>query len=109
MDGEEFRAKLMALRRGQKVTFVFKGNVHWATKFLALFNVPPLVFQISRDSAVSWKAVNIFMMGRDIYLHSIPVTCRVLNPIGDACLSTDWVVEYIGPLLDDFVVVDKPE
>ncbi|NMB70430.1 hypothetical protein GYA27_04530 [candidate division WWE3 bacterium] len=109
VDGDEFRVKLISLRRNQTVVFEFKGMVHWATNFLALFNVPPLMFQIAPESAISWEVVNRFMMWRDTYDHGFPVTCRVLNPINKACLSLDWVVDYIGPLLDDFIVVTKPE
>lgn len=108
MNATEFRKNLESLEKGDRVKFVFKGNEHWATLFLALFAVQPSAFQVSWDSPVSLQLVNMFMQGSLVYPEKFAVECDVLCRLNEAQINSDWIIEYLLPLLEDFIVT-KPE
>jgi hypothetical protein len=111
MNAVEFRKRLESLEEGDVVTFVFKRMVHWATLFLALFNVKPLAFEVSGKSALDFYTINLYMGAEWKSITSWPVICKVLISPSQAHIDINWVVEYIFPLLRDFKVqkAAKPE
>ena len=111
MDIAEFRNQLESLEEGDSATFTFKGMVHWATNFLALFNVKPHALELSGENVLSFDIINEYMMAKWISTSSWPVTCNVLKRLSQAQVNVDWMLEYIFPLLKDFTVqkAQKPE
>lgn len=111
MNVTEFRASLVNLEKGDVITFVFKGRLHWATHFLAFFNVKPHAFEVSRESAIDFYTINLFMKASWISTSSYPVVCNVLRKLDKAKINIDWVVGYVFPLLKDFEIqkAQKPE
>jgi len=100
-----FKNALLDLRSGDEVTFVFQGRVHWATRFLALFNTAPKPFSIIPDPSVDWKVINYFMLTNAVYFSTFAVKCSVLMGLKISGISVDWMVEYILLLLESFEVV----
>lgn len=111
MNAAEFKTSLENLEEGDVVTFLFKRKVHWATHFLALFSVKPFAFEVSGENVVSLRLINRFMMTNCVSTSRYPVVCNVLRRLDQAQINMDFVVEYIFPLLDDFIVrkARKPE
>lgn len=104
-----FKNALLDLRSGDEVTFVFQGRVHWATRFLALFNTAPKPFSIIPDPSVDWKVINYFMLTNAVYFSTFAVRCTVLTGLKSSGISVDWMVEYILPLLESFEVSKREE
>jgi hypothetical protein len=111
MEAVEFRAQLESLEEGDTITFVFKGRKHWATDFLALFNVEPFFFKVSDESVMSFETIDLYMMAKWISTSSWSVICNVLRNPNQSQISIDWIIEHIFPLLNDFTVhkASKPE
>jgi hypothetical protein len=109
MNAVEFKKILENLEAGDVVTFDFKHMVHWATYFLALFNVHPHAFEVSSKSALDFYTINLYMGAKWISASDWPVICNVLCKLNRVHINIDWVVEYLFPLLRDFTVEKAPK
>ena len=93
------------------VTFVFKPRVHWATDFLALFNVQPRAFEVARESPLDIDTVNLYMEAMWISTSSWSVVCNVLRKLERTAVHIKWLIQHIFPLLTDVIIIKttKPE
>lgn len=105
MDVAEFEHILLGLRSGDEVTFVFQGKIHWATRFLALFNTSPKPFSIMPGQRIDLEIINFFMLNSAVHVSSFAVKCSVLTALMKSGISVGWMAKYILPLLESFEVV----
>ncbi len=104
MTREEFRKRLVGLKEGDIVTFVFKRHLDWATYFLALFSVKPHIFEYIEEFPLNWKIINQFMIGSARPSTQFSVRCKVMHSWEAAQLNLDWMLEFLYPVMVDFTV-----